>query len=180
MTAPLELLLAFANTLDVEEGTDQLGDREAAATWLTGSGLGGPVDREGWARLREVRAALRDLALANAVDPSAEVCPDVSDAAALLDADPALLRVAVAADGSAALVPASAGVDGAIGSLLAAVVAAQADGTWGRLKLCPADDCRWAYIDTSKNTSRTWCSMQVCGSRAKARAYRERGRQAAH
>ena len=47
-------------------------------------------------------------------------------------------------------------------------------GTWSRLKVCPADDCQWAFYDHSKNRSGTWCSMQVCGNRAKVRAYRER------
>ena len=32
--------------------------------------------------------------------------------------------------------------------------------------------CRWAFLDTSKNRSRAWCSMSVCGNRTKTRAYR--------
>jgi len=47
-------------------------------------------------------------------------------------------------------------------------------GTWSRLKVCPADDCQWAFYDHSKNRSGTWCSMKVCGNRAKVRRYRER------
>jgi predicted RNA-binding Zn ribbon-like protein len=49
-----------------------------------------------------------------------------------------------------------------------------ADGTWERMKACRADDCRWAFLDTAKNRSRAWCSMQSCGNRAKVAAYRER------
>ena len=60
------------------------------------------------------------------------------------------------------------------GRLLAIVVEAQAAGTWARLKACPAEDCHWAFYDASRNRSRTWCSMQGCGNRAKARAYRAR------
>jgi predicted RNA-binding Zn ribbon-like protein len=48
--------------------------------------------------------------------------------------------------------------------------------TWDRLKACRLDDCQWVFYDHSKNRSRTWCSMRVCGNRAKARAYRERRR----
>jgi predicted RNA-binding Zn ribbon-like protein len=49
-----------------------------------------------------------------------------------------------------------------------------AEGVWERLKVCGADDCRWAFYDTSRNRSRTWCSMADCGNRAKVRAYRAR------
>ena len=45
---------------------------------------------------------------------------------------------------------------------------------WARLKVCRAEDCRWAFYDASRNHSRTWCSMSDCGNRAKARAYRAR------
>ena len=43
-----------------------------------------------------------------------------------------------------------------------------------RVKICPADDCLWAFYDESRNGSRQWCSMAVCGNRAKARAHRAR------
>jgi predicted RNA-binding Zn ribbon-like protein len=51
-----------------------------------------------------------------------------------------------------------------------------AEGTWERLKVCPAHDCLWAFYDSSRNRSGHWCSMKVCGNRAKARSYRERHR----
>jgi predicted RNA-binding Zn ribbon-like protein len=68
------------------------------------------------------------------------------------------------------------GIDGAIGRLLAIVERAQCDGTWERLKGCPDSDCQWAFYDWSKNRSATWCSMETCGNRNKARTYRERHR----
>jgi len=41
---------------------------------------------------------------------------------------------------------------------------------WKRVKQCPGvGDCGWLFLDTSKNGSRQWCSMQECGSRAKMR-----------
>jgi predicted RNA-binding Zn ribbon-like protein len=76
------------------------------------------------------------------------------------------------------LLPAVGGVPGALAALLVAVNAAVGDGSWTRLKICPADDCRWAFYDTSKNRSRTWCDMRVCGNREKTRAYRARQRPA--
>jgi len=70
--------------------------------------------------------------------------------------------------------PAAAGVRGALGHILAEVCAEMADGTWERMKACRADDCKFAFLDTAKNRSRAWCSMQSCGNRAKVAAYRER------
>lgn len=59
-------------------------------------------------------------------------------------------------------------------TVLAVVAQAMADGSWSRIKACRADDCRWAYVDHSRNRSRHWCDMAVCGNRAKARRYRSR------
>jgi predicted RNA-binding Zn ribbon-like protein len=44
-----------------------------------------------------------------------------------------------------------------------------AEDTRNRLKTCPS--CRWLYLDNSKNQSRQWCDMKVCGNRAKARTF---------
>jgi predicted RNA-binding Zn ribbon-like protein len=40
-----------------------------------------------------------------------------------------------------------------------------------RVRECGGDECRWLFIDTSKNRSRQWCSMQSCGNRQKARRH---------
>jgi len=39
---------------------------------------------------------------------------------------------------------------------------------------CGAGDCRWLFLDTSKNRTRQWCSMQSCGNREKARRHYQR------
>ena len=57
---------------------------------------------------------------------------------------------------------------------LLAVERLQVLGAWERLKACPAEDCEWAFFDVSRNRSRTWCSMEECGNRAKTRRYRRR------
>lgn len=43
-----------------------------------------------------------------------------------------------------------------------------------RLRICP--NCDWLFLDRSKNRSRTWCDMAVCGNRAKARLHYARKR----
>jgi len=46
----------------------------------------------------------------------------------------------------------------------------------GRVRECASERCRVVYLDTSRNRSRRWCSMQRCGARAKAAAYYRRHR----
>jgi predicted RNA-binding Zn ribbon-like protein len=43
-----------------------------------------------------------------------------------------------------------------------------------RLRACGSETCRWLFLDTSKNHSRRWCSMRVCGNRMKARRFHAR------
>jgi predicted RNA-binding Zn ribbon-like protein len=48
------------------------------------------------------------------------------------------------------------------------------------IRECAEDRCAWLFLDTSKNKSRRWCDMAVCGNRAKARRHyaRVKGRDA--
>jgi predicted RNA-binding Zn ribbon-like protein len=39
------------------------------------------------------------------------------------------------------------------------------------VRTCAVDTCRWLFLDTSKNHSRRWCNMKVCGNRMKARRF---------
>lgn len=48
----------------------------------------------------------------------------------------------------------------------------------GRVRQCADDRCGWLFIDTSRNRSRRWCSMEECGNRAKARRHYRRTRKA--
>jgi len=43
-----------------------------------------------------------------------------------------------------------------------------------RVRACGADTCRWLFLDTSKNHTRRWCNMKVCGNRMKARRFQAR------
>lgn len=47
----------------------------------------------------------------------------------------------------------------------------------GRVRQCAREGCDWLFVDTSKNHSRRWCSMAMCGSRVKARRYYRRVKQ---
>ena len=48
------------------------------------------------------------------------------------------------------------------------------------MKECPGPGCGWLFLDTSKNHTRRWCTMEGCGNRAKARGHYQRKRHRAH
>lgn len=41
-----------------------------------------------------------------------------------------------------------------------------------RLRACENPECRWLFLDTSKNHTRRWCDMKLCGNRIKARRFK--------
>jgi predicted RNA-binding Zn ribbon-like protein len=43
-----------------------------------------------------------------------------------------------------------------------------------RIKQC--HNCGWVFVDNSKNKSRRWCSMEICGNQVKAQRYANRNR----
>jgi predicted RNA-binding Zn ribbon-like protein len=51
-----------------------------------------------------------------------------------------------------------------------------ASGDAGKVRACAGEGCGWLFLDRTKNGSRRWCEMAVCGNRAKARARRARSR----
>ncbi|HYE87056.1 MAG TPA: ABATE domain-containing protein [Vicinamibacterales bacterium] len=44
----------------------------------------------------------------------------------------------------------------------------------GRVRACAADDCGWWFVDDTKNRSRRWCDMKLCGNREKLRRFRSK------
>lgn len=43
-----------------------------------------------------------------------------------------------------------------------------------RVRPCAAPTCGWWFLDDSKNASRRWCDMKICGNRAKIKRFRDR------
>ena len=169
----VELVEAFVNTRSLSSSRDSIAAPAALVSWLAERALlepGARATARDVAAAQELREALRALLLANN-----EAADDVGDALEVVNATAARARFTLAFGAwEARPEPRAGGVAGALGRILAAVAAAMADGTWSRLKACRADDCQWAFYDRAKNRSRAWCSMQSCGNREKARAFRER------
>ncbi len=145
----VELILDFLNTLDMDERTDVLDDGVQWRAWLLEHSLADADPTE----TRAVRDGLRRAVLGEAAD-----------------APPVLVRIELGAGVPRLVAPE------VTGAVLAAAARLSTLGEWERMKICPADECRWAFFDRSRNRSRTWCSMRVCGNREKARAWRERAR----
>ncbi len=166
MSGPAELLRDFVNTYDVETDTDDLTSDHALSDWLKSHGLEPAEDDLALARdLREgLRASLR-----HNHDAVTYTTPEPLETA--LAAIP--LRVTIDG-GMPRLVPAGDTPHRGLAGLVAMIAAAHADGTWPRLKVCVESTCQVAFIDASKNRSRAWCSMRVCGNRTKTRTYRAR------
>ena len=167
----LELVQRFVNTHnhDLPLDWDRIGTAEKAAGWLRQKRLiapGDPVSEDEASRLRELREAIRALAVANqGGEPDAAAIEVVRAAAHPL-------RVAVDDRGRTALEPAGRGVEGAVATLLGILHEAQLTGRWARLKGCR--QCGYAFYDRSKNRSAAWCAMAICGNRTKNRAYYRR------
>jgi predicted RNA-binding Zn ribbon-like protein len=169
----LELLQRFVNSYnhDFPPDWDRIGTAEKAQTWLRQKRLVGPTDRISDAdvtRLRELREAIRELAIANQGPSAGAAATDVIRAAART----ARLGVAVDSTGRTVLEPAGHGVDAAVATLLGILHEAQLTGQWPRLKACR--QCEYAFFDRSKNRSAAWCAMSICGNRTKNRAYYRR------
>jgi predicted RNA-binding Zn ribbon-like protein len=173
LPAHVELLIAYANSIDLELVTDDLTTPSELVSWLHGHGLlatGVQATADDLALARTLREALQAAFTANH--------EGTADFAAL-DAVAARLPLRVGGTdvpGEGArpgLLPVLDGVPGALSTLLVAVNCTVVDGSWRRLKVCTADDCGWTFFDASKNRSRTWCEWG-CGNKAKTRSYRAR------
>ncbi|MER7486352.1 CGNR zinc finger domain-containing protein [Streptomyces sp. NPDC126497] len=157
----LALVQDLVNTLDLESGADALDTADGRAPF--------GLTEDAVAPARELRESLRATLLAHAGHPPHRAVTPLGE---LLARAPLVVTVDPA-DGSAALAPVDEG--SLLSRTAAAVAEAVTAGTWNRLKACEAADCHWAYYDRSPAGRGRWCSMQVCGARAKMRRYRAKG-----
>ncbi len=157
-------------------GYDLLEDTGGATSWLSERGFldgGARVGEANRQLLVGFREGLRGLLLAHNGEPGGKAGAEtLNELAASVT-----LSVRFGMEGEPRLMPAAEAGDlvGEVaGRVLVAVVLSAAEGTWSRLKACRNEGCLWAFYDGSKNRSGSWCTMDVCGARAKMRAYRRR------
>ena len=193
--SPSALLLRdFVNTYDIDADVDEFGAPADLGAWLVDHGLvpaGAHPEESDLVIAVSLREELR-AAISDGGHPAGDVLAELTLRVALgpAEAAPAGEAPAVAAPGGGAqggagtaqdggwprLVPVGQGVKAGLAGIAAAIIVSRTDGDWARLKVCQERSCQWAFFDTSKNRSRSWCSMRLCGNRTKTRAYRARQR----
>lgn len=163
--------LDLCNTATSE--IDLLREPADLTAWLVEAGLGVPERDPGvrdLERIRRLRGELREAFLACDASQVGEVVSEwLAHTPGRLQVDRTSLRPSFCPEVSTCrclLVPA----------LLDALDLARDD--ISRVRECAAPTCSYVYLDTSRNRSRRWCSMERCGSRAKAAAYYTRRRAA--
>jgi len=169
----LDLVRDYVNTFDFETGVDSIASPEELGTWLSEQGLVDDLvepSAEEVADARAVREAIRELLLENNGVPG-----DAAGASKTLEEAGREAQLTVRFEnGRPLLAPEGDGARGAIGRIVATVAELAPTDEWKRLKGCRDETCRVAFYDKSRNRSRAWCSMEVCGNREKARSFRAR------
>jgi predicted RNA-binding Zn ribbon-like protein len=75
-------------------------------------------------------------------------------------------------------VPKESAVEAVLGPIALSALTTLTQGDLSRIKQCQGEKCGWLFFDTTKNKSRRWCEMEICGNRAKQRRYSARIRRA--
>jgi predicted RNA-binding Zn ribbon-like protein len=156
----LERVRRFCNTVNRENGAD---------AWRSTSELDGWLAREGY-RVRPSRAD--DLRRVKAVRDAIWESVRSGSPGPIAVAVPRIRVCCEAAGSTIELVPVGDTVEAVVAELVLDICDSERAGAFGRLKSC--DHCRWVFYDTSRNRTGRWCSMQACGGREKAKAYRRR------
>ena len=172
--------LDFVNTDVVSQGdrsTDVLRSVEEFLAWCTYVGVDSaasiPAGRRRAAddaflqRVAEVRAAIRTVV--EAITARGE--PDESALSTLRSAYAEAVEQAAPTlvDGRLSWTWEATSPGGALDELVGDAVDLLRRAPVDRLKACP--NCGFVFLDTTKNGSRRWCSMETCGTQIKMQRY---------
>ena len=152
------------------EPTEMLSTPDALEAWLRESGLlsaPGVVTPAELTRAVEVREAIYALIAARlreAPMPAAAIAL-VNEVSATRPLHPELQQRGWTRRGDAA---------GALAELAREVIPLLGGEDARLLRECSRPECTQVYLDHSRGRRREWCSMATCGSRMKAKAYRDR------
>ena len=174
------LAVDLLNTVIAQDGRvrDLLSRREDVASWSEAAGVVSRRDLRNTshepAELRAFRDALRRglVAWAAAGTPPARLIAMLNHH---LARDPAVTEVSGKGRDVVTRVRSAGGpLDRLYGAVARSAAELITGGDPHRLRKCADPTCRAMFYDTSKSGRRRWCSMQMCGGRAKARAFRRR------
>ena len=182
----------FLNTIELESGSlvDHFESFDDAAAWLIGRGVchsgrgpaalrpSGVDDDAALARVRAVRAALRDVAhaVSHGRPAEAESLAEVNRAIAARER----IELVRSPDGvSVGHSHVGDPLDDALARLADPLVREIGVGNADRVRICANDTCRWVFYDESRAGRRRWCDMATCGNRDKAARHRARAKASA-
>lgn len=157
--------LDLVNTVGDDRVPDPLDDYESFAAWSSRIGIGRPRPGD-HLEARALRTLVDEVfrPLAHGREPAPEALEQLALRAGAAVERARFQRV----DDGFEL----AWDDDPLSALTVAAADLLRSGALDRLKAC--QDCPWLFLDTSRNRSRRWCSMDDCGSRRKMRRYRAR------
>jgi len=193
-TRGLDFLNSIATPAD--EPVDWINDGRGLANWLRQAGMvperhladlieramPGELDRVA-DQARDLREWFRGFVTTHMGRPlGAGALEALAPLSRLLERDEAYQRLAPQADGRLALEPARRWRSPEsllipIGEALARVVAEE---DFAQVKACEGHGCTLLFADHTRGRARRWCSMGVCGNRAKVAAHRSRRRAHGH
>ena len=164
--SPIERLASFPDLLAFATQCELLSQAEAQK--LAARARRSPADAQTvLERARALRDALYELAAAIAEERS-------PPAAARAELNRAVGRLEIGPDWQWEWGCSPGGLDTMLGPITIAAAELLTGPMRERIRMCAADTCAWVFLDTSKNHSRRWCDMNVCGNRAKARRFSAR------
>lgn len=170
----IALVRDFVNSVELQTAEETLATPDRLAGWLAERGLlvpgapPGDADVEAAKKVREGLRAVLHLNAGHAADLHA-----IDELNALLAATAVVMRFDH--EGRTGFeMKGTRPLTRAFDAFAKAIVTAQLDGTWERLKACARDSCQWAFYDASRNRSGRWCSMAGCGNYIKMRRVAER------
>jgi len=179
-TADADRIVAFMNTRYLPDDDDALADERSSAwlqQWLEPVVPQDVRDSEHGRRadmqdLRDLREAIRQLAAGNnGQEPDGYI---LARGTSVLSSVPLRVELGDHQDRPSLRTRGDTTAELAIAAVAWSYLIARLSHDWPRVKACASPDCRWGFLDTSRNRSRRWCEMAYCGNRAKSRAWRER------
>jgi len=188
------LALDFANTASGRGGERHLDNLRSSADVVAFARRAGVLDAASQARLIEKIAAndrafrsflgdalsLREAVHRIAVAVARRTAPDREDLSLLSARCAAALAKAtleMGSEGARWRWPMTEPIpETVLGPIALSAVGLLREGDPKRLRQCPGEHCGWVFFDMTRNGSRRWCEMKVCGNRAKAKAHYRRHR----
>jgi len=189
------LCLDLVNTVDgrpTEHPQDRLPDYASLAAWGVQARVIAPAEaarltrmasreagrgRKALARAVKAREAIFEIFRAEAagLNPPAEA---ISALEALLPDAYARIELVRGPDGYEPGWQGGSELDGVLWPALRSALELLTSPDLRLVRLCASETCDWLFLDRSRNRSRRWCDMKVCGNRHKVREHYRRTRDA--